>query len=129
MGTYRGAQAYVEGLSQLRRTLREAGDDLSDLKALNKEAADIAARASARLAPVRSGRLKKTVRASGTKTTGIIRTGNKSAPYAGPIHWGWQKRNIRPQPFLADGTQNSKGEWLPVYELGLDGIVRRIEGM
>lgn len=129
MGTYRGAQAYVQGLNQLRRTLREAGDDLSDLKELNAEAAAIAARASAKLAPVRSGRLKNTVRSSGTKTTGVIRSGTKRVPYAGPVHWGWKKRNIKPQPFLADGTQNSKGEWLPVYELGLDGIVRRVKGM
>lgn len=118
----------VEGLRRLRKTLREAGDDLSDLKELNAKAAEIAANASADLAPSRTGRLKKTIRSSGTKTAGIIRAGTKKVPYAGPIHWGWKKRKIKPNPFMSDGAQDSKGEWLPIYEAGLDGILYRIDG-
>lgn len=129
MGDYRSVGIKVEGLRQLRKTLREAGDDLSDLKALNKEAADIAARASAARAPVRSGKLKASIRSSGTKTAGIVRAGKKAVPYAGPIHWGWFKRNIKPQPFISNGAKDSEGQWLPIYEQGIDGIVRKVEGI
>lgn len=112
---------------QIRRQLKQAGEDLSDLKAAHREAARIAAEASADLAPVKSGRLAKTIRASGTNTAGIIRAGNNTrVPYAAPIHWGWYRRGIKPQPFLSDGATSSESRWVPVYEVALDGAIKRI---
>lgn len=138
-------QAEIEGLRELRKALRQAEDDFSDLKDTNLKAAEIAARASSALAPIGSGptrgALKATIRAAGTKTAGIIRAGKKAVAYAGPIHWGWPNRRrarvfnprirggpIPAQPFLADGAKNSEGQWLPVYIKTVDGIVRRISG-
>lgn len=123
----------VEGGRKLRSTLRDAGDDLSDLRAAHKDAAQIAAEASAALAPARSRRLADTIRAAGTKTAGIIRAGNNRStssgvPYAGPIHWGWFKRGIKPQPFLSRGAQDSEGRWLPIYETALDQALDKIKG-
>ena len=118
----------VQGARQLRRSLRAAGDDLADLKQAHADAADIAARASSDLAPVRSGALKRTIRSSGTKTAGIVRSGTKRVPYAGPIHWGWFKRGIRPSLFISRGTQNSEGRWLPIYQQALDGAIEKVEG-
>lgn len=131
----RDAGVEIEGMRELRRTLRKAGDDLGDLKALNKDAAEIAARVSASMAPIgkgksgNPGRLKASIRASGTKTAGIIRAGKKAVPYAPPVHWGWFKRGIMPQPFLSEGAKNSEGQWLPVYEVGLDKIIQRVDGL
>jgi hypothetical protein len=137
--TDRGPTVTVEGARQLRAAMRRAGDDLSDLKKANKEAADIAAAASAALAPVRSGMLKRTVRGAGTKTAGIIRAGNNGrVPYASAIHWGrlwWPNAQgsprhrsvITPQPFLSEGAQSSEGQWLPVYENYIDEFLGRIE--
>lgn len=119
----------VEGGRAFRKSLRDAGDDLSDLKAAHRAAADIAARASADLAPVRTGRLKQTVRASGTKTAGIIRAGKKRVPYAGPIHWGWEKRGIRANPFLSNGARDSEGRWIPIYEHYRDEAIAKIKGL
>lgn len=124
----RGAVHSVEGARELRRSLRKAGDDLSDLKDAHRKAAEIAAEASASLAPARSGRLRGTIRAAGTKTAGIIRSGKKAVPYAGPIHWGWKKRNIKANPFMSTGAQNSQGQWLPIYENHVETIVNSIEG-
>lgn len=135
----REAGLSIEGAAQLRRTLRRAGDDLTDLKKANLKAAQIAAVASAALAPAKSGRLKTTIRASGTKTAGILRAGTARAPYANAIHWGrkyWPNRDspkrrrsvVRPNPFLSDGAQNSEGQWLPVYMDELEEIIYRIEG-
>lgn len=116
-----------------------AGEDMTDLKEANRAAADTAARASAALAPKMSGALAATIRASGTKTAGIIRAGRKSVPYAGPIHWGWPTRPdplagivggpIEAQPFLSDGAQSSEGQWLPEYIKTVNGIIRRVEGI
>lgn len=130
----------VIGAKQLRKTLKAAGEDLADLKDAHKQAADIAARASAALAPVgKTGRLKASVRGSGTKTAGIIRAGRKAVPYAPAIHWGrkwWPNKatakNLAPfwgRPFISDGAQSSEGKWLPIYERTVEGAIDRIEGM
>lgn len=118
----------VEGAARLRRTLRQAGDDLGDLKAAHAAAAQIAATASAALAPRASGRLAATIRSSGTKTAGTLRAGRAAVPYAGPIHWGWPRRSITAQPFLSDGATSSQGRWLPVYERAVDGAIQKVEG-
>lgn len=130
----------VIGARQLRKTLKAAGEDLTDLKKAHKEAAYIAARASAALTPVgRTGQLRRSVRSSGTTTAGIIRAGKKSVPYANAVHWGrkwWpNKQNARHlapfmgRPFLSDGAQNSEGQWLPIYERTVEGAIERVEGM
>lgn len=119
----------VEGGRQLRRTLRQAGDDLQDLKAAHLDAAQVVLSASAALAPSRTGRLKQTLRAAGTKTQGIVRAGKKAVPYAGPIHWGWPKRNIRANPFIATGAKNSEGQWVRKYENHVENILNKIEGV
>lgn len=130
----------VIGARQLRKTLKAAGEDLTDLKAAHRQAAEIAAKASAALAPVgKTGQLRRSVRASGTTTAGIIRAGKKSVPYANAIHWGrkwWpNKQNARHvasfwgRPFLSDGAQNSEGQWLPIYERTVEGAIERVEGM
>lgn len=125
----RSAGIRVEGTRRLRRTLRQAGDDLGNLKSAHADAAEIAARASEALAPKRTGTLARTIRGSGTKTAGVMRAGRASVPYAGPIHWGWPARNISPQPFLSDGATNSQGRWLPVYEKAIDDAVRKVRGV
>ncbi|PZE84157.1 HK97 gp10 family phage protein [Curtobacterium sp. MCBD17_032] len=118
----------VDGARQLRASLRRAGDDLTDLKAAHKHAAQIAANASADLAPRRTGRLQQTIRASGTKTAGIIRAGTARVPYAAPIHWGWSRRHITAQPFLSDGARDSEGRWLPVYTDYVQHTLDSIQG-
>lgn len=135
----REAGVQILGARELRRSLKAAGDDLADLKAANAEAATIAARASADLAPRGpTGNLKATIRGSGTKTAGIIRAGNKRVPYAAAVHWGrlwWPnkpkskfKAKMFAQPFLSEGAQDSEGQWLPIYSAALEQIIDRIDG-
>lgn len=118
----------VKGADELARTLRKVGEGLQDLTEPNRDAAEIAARASAALAPVRTGRLKRTIAASGSRTAAIVRAGNRTVPYAPPIHWGWPGRNIIPQPFLSDGVQDSEGRWIPVYEDYVDEYLHTVKG-
>ncbi|MFJ2370879.1 hypothetical protein [Microbacterium sp. NPDC087665] len=118
----------VEGARRLRSTLRKAGDDLADMKKAHADAAGIAARASEALAPKRSNKLADTIRAAGTKTAGIIRAGFARVPYAGPIHWGWFARGIKPQPFLSKGAQDSEGRWVRVYQDYLESTIDKVKG-
>lgn len=127
----------VLGGRELRSTLRQADASLQDLKDAHAAAASIAARASAALAPVRTGRLRDTIRSSGTKTAGIIRAGFKSVPYAGPIHWGWYTRPrgnwrggpIQANPFLSDGAKDSEGRWIRIYEHHVAAAIEKVKGI
>jgi hypothetical protein len=119
----------VRGGRTLRKSLRTAGDDLSDLKDVHKQAAGIAANRAASRAPRRSGRLAATIRAAGTKTAGIVRVGNNTkVPYAPVIHWGWGRHHIAANPFASRGAQESQPTWLPLYERYVDTTLNKIKG-
>jgi hypothetical protein len=121
-----GLQVRLDGGRQLRAGRAEIEGGINDLKAAHREAAEIAAHASAALAPSVSGQLQRTIRAAGTKTAGVIRAGTKRVPSAGPIHWGWARRNIKGAFFLSDGARNSEGRWIRVYEDHLEQLVNKI---
>jgi hypothetical protein len=121
----------IEGGRELRRAFREAGDDMSDLKDLHKRLADDVAGTAKTKVPVRSGRLQRSIRGSGTKTAARIRAGNNrksgptSVPYAGPIHFGWGARGIRPQPFLYEALDDRRDEVVDAYNRQVREIIRK----
>lgn len=123
-----GPRVELVGERQLRASLRRAGDDLSDLKAAHAAAARVVEPVARTAAPVRSGTLAGTVRSSGTKTAAIVRAGYASVPYAGPIHWGWPKRNISPNRFVWDAARRTQTRWLVVYRTAVDRIIRKVKG-
>lgn len=118
----------AKGARELRRELRQAGDDLQDMRTAHRDAAQIAADASSALAPEKSGRLRDTIRAAGTKTAAIVRAGYARVPYPGVVHWGWPDRNIKAQPFLSDGARDSEGRWMRVYEEYVDTALSKVKG-
>lgn len=124
----------IEGMRQLRSTLRKAGDDLSDLKDINASAAGIVSDKAKGWAPKRTTNLQASIRSSGTKTAGVVRAGNnrKSAngvPYAAPIHWGWKARNIKANPFLSYSAQATEPTWITLYTKYLDKTISKIKGV
>lgn len=119
---------HVEGAKELRRTLKLAGGDLSDLRAANRNAAQSIVPIAAGLAPVRSGVLKASVRAGATNRAGIVRAGFKRVPYAGPIHWGWPARGIRPRPFLSEAATGNEHLWLDAYMDEVEKAIAKIKG-
>jgi hypothetical protein len=121
-----GLKIRLDGGRELRAGLANVEGGLADLKAAHLEAAQIAAKASAALAPSVSGQLRRTIRAAGTNRAGIIRAGTKRVPYAAPIHWGWKRRNIAGAFYLSDGAQNSEGRWIRVYQDHLEQLVNKL---
>lgn len=119
----------VEGARRLRSTLRAAGDDLADLKQAHADAAQIATAAGKAGAPRLSGRLAGTVRGSGTKTAAIIRASTKAVPYANPIHWGWHRHHIKPNPWLSLAAQATEPEWTAVYMSAVDKAISQVKGI
>jgi hypothetical protein len=119
----------VEGAPELRRTLKRAGDDLSDLKTAHATAAQYVAARSRGTAPRRKGVLAASVRGSGTKTAAVIRAGGARVPYAGPIHFGWPSRGIAPQPWITEAAEDTEPTWVEIYERAVTRILDRVKGL
>ena len=124
-----GPLVKVEGAAQLRRTLRRAGLDLTDLKASHAQAGQIAAAGGQASAPRITGRLASTIRSTGTNTGATIRAGYARVPYAGPVHWGWPGHNISPNPFLTEGAQATEPDWVAVYQDAIDEALNQVKGI
>ena len=118
----------LRGAAQLRRTLKQAGDDLEDMKDAHIRAAKIVEEATLGLVPVDSGWLASTIRSSGTPTTATVRAGNKATPYAGPIHWGWPKRGIKSRPFLREAAQTIERDITDRYDRQVAEMLNKVVG-
>lgn len=118
--------ARIEGLREVQKALADLSGDLkNEMKPTHLEAAKIVAEAARPLAPVRTGRLAASVRASAVRTGGRVRLGSGSVPYAGPVHFGWPARRIKPQPFVYEALDPRRGEVAEVYAARLNDLIVR----
>jgi hypothetical protein len=116
----------ITGGRDLRRNLKELGDEaVNDLKRINEEGVEIVLEEALARVPVRSGDLKATVRGSATKTRGTIRAGFKKIPYAGPIHFGWADRRIKPNMFLYEAVDARRDEVADAYQEQIKKLKRK----
>jgi hypothetical protein len=118
----------VLGAKELRRSLKAAGDDLGDLKALNQAIGNMVVGVARGLAPTRTGRLAASLRANRVVGGVSVRAGSAAVPYAGPIHWGWPARNIKANTFILTAAQTSEAEWTALYEAEVNKILDKVEG-
>jgi len=118
----RGAQQ-IEGLKEVNAALRSMSKDTrDDMKATHKRAAAIVIAGAKRFVPVRTGRLAESIRDGSTQRMGRVRVGSASVPYAGPIHFGWPSRSIKPQPFIYDALDGRRDEVVRVYVQRIDSL-------
>jgi hypothetical protein len=111
-----GGPIRVEGIDKLRRALVKLDDAAKeDFKAAGKTAAEIVERQARTEVPVRSGNLKNTIRSSGQQRGGVVSAGRAKVPYAGPIHFGWGRRRIHPNPFLYRAADKRVDEVTEAY--------------
>jgi hypothetical protein len=116
----------MDGAKKFRQELKRAGVAVADLKEPYRLTAELVVRVAKPRTPRKTGALADTVRGSGTQTAGIVRAGNKSVPYANPIHWGWPARHIKPQPWLSIAAQSSESQWLPLFMEQLDELAQSL---
>lgn len=134
MGT--AAPSYtVEGLPELRATLKRLDIDLGDMKSAHADVAQFVGAESAMRAPRRSGLLAASWRPGSSKTDAIIRFGGASTPYANAVHWGTGPRpgkrgphNIRATHFAVDAVNETQQVWLSVYAALIDRYVGKVKG-
>lgn len=119
----------VLNLKQITKALQAVGVPNDAIKAAGKESADSVMGEARKLVPVRSGKLRDSIRlASNARGRVTIQAGNNRSsrsgvPYANPIHWGWFKRNIKPQPFFVKALGLTRGE---VYEKYMNNMAKLI---
>lgn len=118
----------VRGSRQLRKTLKAAGDDLSELKTVHEAVGALVVGVAKALAPKRSGALAGSVRTARLASGVLVRAGSARVPYANPIHWGWPKRNIAANPFMSNAALQTEPQWVKLYEDELEKIIRKVEG-
>lgn len=119
-----GSKIQIAGLRETQKALKDLGDDCrNDLKPAHKEAAEVIVEGSKRYVPVRSGRLAGSIRALATRTSGKVRAGSAAVPYAGPIHFGWPARRIKPQPFIYDAMDERRQEVYDIYAARIYGLI------
>lgn len=122
----RGGAIQVDGLVSTIRTMKALGDSDAAIKEALKQAAETMAQASRGTVPVRSGKLKRSIKTSVTVRGAFVVAGGKGAPYANPIHWGWFRdrksqaarnsrrgyinKNIKPNPFFAKALGYTRNE-------------------
>lgn len=117
---------HVEGLAQLGRTLRRLDADAAkQMRAAGMDAARVVATHAKTRAPSRTGRLRDSIRPGATQRGATVRAGSSRVPYAGPIHFGWRQRNIRPQPFLYDALDHRRADVIDVFERGIADVIRQ----
>jgi HK97 gp10 family phage protein len=114
----------VKGLRSSLKALQAIGVDAKDIKSAGNEAGEIVAREARNLAPVRTGSLRSTIRTSKALNKVSVSAGNNGrVPYANPIHWGWFKRNIKPQPFFVKALGITRDEVYQNYYRSIDRLI------
>jgi len=125
----------IKGLRQAQRIMgRIDADFRKRFKDIHKGAADIVAEEARRQAPVRSGRLRKDIRTSGTAKGGVVRVGRKRIPYVGRVIFGdpvtFRDRLMRRaqtrrvgSPFIYDDADAKFREVVDYYDEELEEIL------
>jgi len=120
----REGEVKIENLAKVRRQLKKLSSDV-DYRAMeflpvNKSIAAAVLGDAKAYVPIESGTLSGTMRDAATKTSARVKAGSKAVPYAGPIHFGWPLRRIKPQPFFYDAIDKRREDIKRRY----DGLVK-----
>lgn len=129
-----GVKIEVQGAKELRSILRQIGD--KDLKTALREANKIVSQLVVAEAlpnvPVRTGRLRQSVKALATLTTAYGKAGSAAVAYAPAVHWGTGPRvgrkgphNIARRPFLSDAADRVADRAAGAYQTAVQELLDR----
>lgn len=114
----------VKGYKAGIKALQAIGVPDAEIKAAGTAAGELVAAEARSLVPVRTGALRESIKVSKALNSVSIRAGNNGKiPYANPIHWGWFKRHIRPNPFFAKALGVTRTEVFSNYYAQIDKLI------
>lgn len=116
---------HIEGLREMTRAMEKAGIEVEDLKEAMHQVAAEATRVMQPHIPTRSGKLRNSARPNKAKGKAVVTIGRATVPYAGPIQYGWRKRNIKPARYVekTDAVMDTRAA--EILEDGWDTITRK----
>lgn len=95
MGNSKAVGVEVDGLKELRKALRDLGDKElpKEMRLVNKAGADKVRDTARDMAPVHSGKLKKSIGSLAGQTSAKVKAGTAArVPYAGAVIFGHRPR-------------------------------------
>lgn len=121
--------ATLLGVAELGASITAAGVALAHLDVAPRKTAELIGNAAAGAAPRRSGRLAASGTAAAAGGRAVVEFGSSAVPYAGPIHWGWPARHIRPQEFASRAAQRTEAQWIEFYAADVQTTIDTIKGV
>jgi hypothetical protein len=123
----------VQGLQDALKALKAIGTPTAEVSAAAQQAGEIVASMSRSLVPVRSGKLRATIKSKKQARKVLVSAGNNTTvPYANPIHWGWYydknnfvKKNIMPNPFFAKALGLTRQEVYETYFTNINKLFNK----
>ncbi|SNS41628.1 Bacteriophage HK97-gp10, putative tail-component [Micrococcales bacterium KH10] len=110
----------VTGLRKTLRALEAAGADAEDLKGLmHRIGMTVVADAKGRV-PVKTGRLRDSIRAGRGKTKSVVYAGGRRALYAPYVHYGIDQPKV---PYLADAIAAKRATILQQLDDGIAALL------
>ena len=123
-----GGQLEIDGLRQVQKAMRSFSDDSrNDMKETHRRAGQIVVDGAARYVPVRSGALLASLKSAPTQRQGRVRVGSAAVPYAGPIHFGWPARQIKPNPFIYEVLDDRRQEVYAIYAQRISELIYKYD--
>ena len=116
----------VSGLKASIKALQAIGVPDAEIKAAGTAAGELVANEARSLVPVQSGALRDSIRVSKALTKVSVSAGNSGKiPYANPIHWGWYKRHIKPNPFFVKALGYTRDEVFKNYYAQIQNLIAK----
>lgn len=98
------ASVKVEGVESVTAALARVQEEMPDtLEAVHRAAAQLVVAAALPNVPVRSGRLRASVKTVATPEVGVAYAGGGPVPYGNVIHWGRKRGNVGSPPGNHEG--------------------------
>lgn len=134
----------VVNLKEVQKMIRDVGDTelRKQLREANKSVAQMVVDAALPNVPVKTGKLRQSVKALATQTAAYGKAGSPArVPYAAAIHWGEgagnvnastgatfgrPARNIRGRPFLWDAADRTINRAVNEYEDQIQQLIDRV---
>jgi len=123
MATSGGIHGKVEGVSQVLAALQRFGVEAEDLKDAHVGIAGEGARLASSFAPKDSGRLAGSLRPGTSKARSFV---TSRVIYAGPINYGWRRRNIKPALFMQRADAVLAARAVAMLDRGLDKAITKV---
>jgi HK97 gp10 family phage protein len=117
------AQTQVIGADTLARTLGDAAGKLGNMQAAGTRAGNLVRTRAAGLAPVETGALARSIRASATGDTVEVTAGQ---PYAGYQEYG--TATVPASPFMRPALDAATGEIAETYRDEIESIMGDVRG-